>query len=314
MELRIDPEFRDKIPPLTDDEYKQLRENILDAGEVYEPIAVWNGVIVDGHNRYKIIQEHPEIKWRTREMDFADKWAAFDWMYRNQLGRRNLTDEQRTYMIGKMYEARKNTTAFRGNQYTSGGGQNDADHRQGKTRDILAGELGIGAKTVERSEKFAKGVDAVRSVNPDAADKILGGKSDIKKQDVMAIAAMEDEEVEAATQAILDDAPIPAKPVAPLVEKPKRVNTGRSAADRELYRIINEANAELEDTDRPDTFDLDDMVRLIRLNGQNYVDILTRELSTKAHLLQDTESKRVVFEAIAEIIQNIVKVRGEYTT
>lgn len=38
MELKIDPEFRDKIPPLTEDEFKQLEENILEDGEVYEPI------------------------------------------------------------------------------------------------------------------------------------------------------------------------------------------------------------------------------------------------------------------------------------
>lgn len=43
--LRIDPEFRDKIPPLTDAEFEQLQENILNDGEVYEPIAVWNGTI-----------------------------------------------------------------------------------------------------------------------------------------------------------------------------------------------------------------------------------------------------------------------------
>ena len=57
----IDPEFKSKIPPLTDAEYEQLKENILEAGEVYEPIVVWNGTIVDGHNRWKIIQENPEI-------------------------------------------------------------------------------------------------------------------------------------------------------------------------------------------------------------------------------------------------------------
>ena len=102
-ELRIDPEFRDKIPPLTDAEFEQLRENILKDGEVYEPICVWHGTIIDGHNRWKVIQENPEIPHRFKEMDFDDKWAAFEWMYRKQLGRRNLTDEQRTYMIGKMY-------------------------------------------------------------------------------------------------------------------------------------------------------------------------------------------------------------------
>lgn len=116
--FRIDPEFENKIPPISEDEFKQLRENILTAGEVYEPLVVWDGVLVDGHNRWKVIQENPEVKWRTREMDFPDKWAAFEWMYKNQLGRRNLTDEQRTYMIGKMYEARKKSNGGnRGNQY-----------------------------------------------------------------------------------------------------------------------------------------------------------------------------------------------------
>ena len=33
INLKIDPEFQNQIPPLTDDEYKQLEENILKEGE-----------------------------------------------------------------------------------------------------------------------------------------------------------------------------------------------------------------------------------------------------------------------------------------
>ena len=117
--LRIDPEFQNKIPPLTDKEYEQLEENILEAGEVREPIITWNGVIVDGHNRYKIVQKHPEIKWKTLEMKFADKWEAIEWMCKNQLGRRNLTEQQMAYLAGKMYEASKHNNGGQGaNQYT----------------------------------------------------------------------------------------------------------------------------------------------------------------------------------------------------
>ena len=93
--LKVDPEFQNKIPPLTEEEFRQLEENIMDAGEVYEPITVWNDTIIDGHNRYKIVLMHPGIRWRVREARFEDKWGAFDWMYKNQLGRRNLTEEQR---------------------------------------------------------------------------------------------------------------------------------------------------------------------------------------------------------------------------
>lgn len=49
--LKIDPEFQGIIPPLTDDEFKQLRDNILEVGEVLDPICTWQGNIVDGHNR-----------------------------------------------------------------------------------------------------------------------------------------------------------------------------------------------------------------------------------------------------------------------
>ena len=34
INLKIDPEFQNQIPPLTDDEYKQLEENILKEGKL----------------------------------------------------------------------------------------------------------------------------------------------------------------------------------------------------------------------------------------------------------------------------------------
>ena len=51
--LRIDPEFESKIPPLTEEEYQLLEENILQDGVVLNPLIVWNGCIVDGHNRFR---------------------------------------------------------------------------------------------------------------------------------------------------------------------------------------------------------------------------------------------------------------------
>ena len=56
INLKIDPEFQNQIPPLTDDEYKQLEENILKEGKLLSPLIVWNNTLVDGHNRYVGIQ------------------------------------------------------------------------------------------------------------------------------------------------------------------------------------------------------------------------------------------------------------------
>ena len=60
INLKIDPEFQSQIPPLTDDEFKQLEENILKEGKLLSPLIVWNNTLVDGHNRYAILQKHPE--------------------------------------------------------------------------------------------------------------------------------------------------------------------------------------------------------------------------------------------------------------
>ena len=62
MQLRIDPEFESRIPPLTDDEFEQLEENILADGIIISPIIVWGEIIIDGHNRFRIVEKHPHIE------------------------------------------------------------------------------------------------------------------------------------------------------------------------------------------------------------------------------------------------------------
>lgn len=50
-ELTIDPDLRDLIPPLSEEEYRMLEDSIVRDG-CDTPLTVWNGTIVDGHNRY----------------------------------------------------------------------------------------------------------------------------------------------------------------------------------------------------------------------------------------------------------------------
>ena len=107
INLKIDPEFQSQIPPLTDDEFKQLEENILKEGKLISPLIVWNNTLVDGHNRYAILQKHPEIYFSTMPLRFENREEAIAWICRNQLGRRNLSPEQKRYLLGKQYEAEK---------------------------------------------------------------------------------------------------------------------------------------------------------------------------------------------------------------
>ena len=68
FEFIIDSKFQSQIPALTDEEFQQLEENILSEGEVQSPLIVWGNILVDGHNRYKILQQHPEIPYTTRSI------------------------------------------------------------------------------------------------------------------------------------------------------------------------------------------------------------------------------------------------------
>ena len=97
--MRIEKQFEELLPPLTDEEFRQLEENILEDG-IRDPLVVWktpsgNEVLVDGHNRLKIAQKH-NLKYETVYMTFDDFDDVKLWIYRTQAGRRNLKPFQRT--------------------------------------------------------------------------------------------------------------------------------------------------------------------------------------------------------------------------
>lgn len=300
VELKIDKEFREKIPPLTEAEFEQLRENILSDGEVYEPIVTWNGVIVDGHNRWRIIQEHPEIPYKVKEMEFADKWAAFDWMYRKQLGRRNLSDEQKTYLLGKLYEARKNTAAFKGNQYAKGGErQNGADQPKGKTSIIIAKEQGVGQKTVERAEHFAKGLDAIREVSPVAADKVLDGKSGVSKQTIAEMRNADGEEVKEVAKAIEEGKPVSRKP------RPM------SPQMKDFTKKLADVVAEMENTEK--AYGLDDAIRDLNSAEDMFINQVEFVLEERKDVIaSDERGKDQVIAFIETVINDLNEMKGRF--
>ena len=222
MELRIDQEFAEKIPPLTKEEFEQLEANILADGVVINPLIVWNGVIVDGHNRYRIIQMHPEITYQTHEKEFSDRYDAIAWICKNQLGRRNLTPAQRKYLIGKQYEAEKAMRGGKRETQREENGRFTASYQNGnlpsseKTCERIARENGIARNTVIRDEHFAAGIDAAEEILPGIKDQILMGE--IRPSD-NAIAA------------IARASPDGRKELVENLRKPKAAARGQPAAD-----------------------------------------------------------------------------------
>lgn len=89
MQITIDPEFKALIPPLAPEELAQLEKNIIKDG-CRDPLVVWEGILIDGHNRYEICTRN-SIEFDTVEMQFESKAHARIWMRENQRGRRNLS-------------------------------------------------------------------------------------------------------------------------------------------------------------------------------------------------------------------------------
>lgn len=194
--LKVDPDFEAVIPALTDDEFKQLEANILAEGEIFTPIFVWNGFIVDGHHRHKILQKHPEIKYRISERAFENKYAAISWICNNQLGRRNLTSENKKYLIGKRSNAEKlSHGGERGTERAESGMFTATDKNcplrssgAHVTRNHIAQEARVSEGYVMYAEQYAKGVDAADEVIPGIKNDILSGSLKSKAKDVAAIA------------------------------------------------------------------------------------------------------------------------------
>src|ERR1700688_4203601 len=101
--IQIDPEFRALCPPLTAEELTQLEESLIADNGARDSLVTWGSVLLDGHNRHAICTRlgRPFTTVEARAVTSRDE--AMDWIVKNQLGRRNLTPEQVSYLRGKRY-------------------------------------------------------------------------------------------------------------------------------------------------------------------------------------------------------------------
>jgi hypothetical protein len=222
INLKIDPEFQSQIPPLTDDEFKQLEENILKEGKLLSPLIVWGNTLVDGHNRYAILQKHPEIYFSTMPLPFESREEVLAWICKNQLGRRNLTPEQKKYLIGKQYEAEKCVNGGdRKSPAAKSGGHFDHLIKPEKTRERIARETNTTDSFVRRAEHFAKGVDVAEEAVPGTRQKVLSGEVKPTAAEIASVARAPPEERPALVAEICK--PKPPKPPAQKQKAPPAV-------------------------------------------------------------------------------------------
>ena len=187
MSIKIDKEFESLIPPLSDDEFKQLEKNCLRDG-IRDPLILWalpNGdnILVDGHNRWKIAAQHGGMSFTTKCMEFDDRDEVKAWIIRNQFGRRNLDKWQR-YDLAKELETIEQSKAKK--RQAEGGGDRKSEKRKigggnvstsdtTKTRDKMGQLVGVSGKTYDKMKR----IDEMAS--PHVKEAVRKGEMSINK-------------------------------------------------------------------------------------------------------------------------------------
>lgn len=174
--LTVDEEFKALIPPLSEEEHRMLEESLI-ANGCEMPILVWDGCIVDGHNRYAICHEHG-IPFAQEGKRFESRSEVKLWMLRNQLGRRNLNSFQRSEMALKL----KDTVAELSEKRMRAGVKVEADPgeifpqgpEKGRTLDKLGKLAGVSGRTLRKVETIIENADE------DTKNELRKGKKKIQ--------------------------------------------------------------------------------------------------------------------------------------
>jgi len=214
---KIDPEFRNLLEPLPDDCLALLEKSILADG-CRDKMIVWDGLLLDGHNRLAICIKHG-LGYQTRDIELPDRTAALDWIDANQLGRRNITREHASLVRGRLYNRRKGDPAANlvqtktddteNNSAETGAKPQSSPKAQnapsvGNTAEQIAAKSGVSAGTVKRDGQFVEARDALLAVFPD-----LKGQS-FKKGNVLAAAKVLVNDPDKALEILTGKTPKPA--------------------------------------------------------------------------------------------------------
>ena len=325
VKLKIDPEFRDKIPAMPDEDFDGLKNDILRDGYVRDPLVVWEeeNTLLDGHHRWRVICENWETlkdKYTIDYKSFPDRWACIAWICANQIHKHNMTEKQKEKLLHEEYEARQKTitNALGVNQYTrkAVGGENlhqpndlikgediPFEYKTGKepkTRQIMAQEHHITEGKVKAAVEFGRGVDAGESVSPGFKDDVLSDRIKPSKSDVAELRKMEGDELKEAVETLYEGKPLP---------KEKKRPAGWTKADRESRSLTESIVSDMYNPNSVPEYTLEFLIEDIQINAKNYVNLLRNTLLDRSTLLTPA-NKPVVAEAIEKFaIQEIIKLK-----
>lgn len=183
-DVQIDLEFHELIAPLTSDEAAGLESSLQEEG-CRDALICWNGLILDGHNRYEICTRL-EIPFQTRNIERSDRDHAKEWIIKNQLARRNISLFARGRLVLKREGILKDRA--KGKQRQGGGDRKSEAFQESKSGIQLAGEPILDNRTDHRlAEQAGTSHDTIHKIrvienegSQEIKDKLMRGEITIK--------------------------------------------------------------------------------------------------------------------------------------
>ena len=166
--LKIDPEFKSLMHPLSEKEFLSLRENILDGGTTYS-IAAWNEYLIDGYERYMICRQE-NIPYHVHRIGFSCREHAITWICREPLEAGPEPSQQTSH--SKL----QNTNSYR-------------------TALKLGEEYSLSHNTVYKYGVYSRMVDIIMEKDADLAQKILSGKLRVSHDNIIELSRLPQENI-----------------------------------------------------------------------------------------------------------------------
>ena len=184
------PEMAELLPPLTGEQLAALEADILKNG-CYSPVIVNEDmVIVDGHNRQRLCQQHG-LPYQMAVFSFESMLEAKQWALDTQKGRRNLDK----WELGKIALRLKPDIEARAKENMSAGGgdQKSEDAKSGlatlpnpispvDTRKELADAVGLGERTMGKVMQIDEHAPAAVKEALDSGDLSINQGYNITRQ------------------------------------------------------------------------------------------------------------------------------------
>ncbi len=184
------PEMAELLPPLTGEQLAALETDILKNG-CYSPVIVNEDmVVIDGHNRQRLCEQHG-LPYQMAVFSFEDMLEAKQWALDTQKGRRNLDK----WELGKIAlrlkpdieaRARENMSAGGGDQKSEGAKSGCANSQNPispvNTTKELADAVGIGHQTMSRVMQIDEHAPAAVKEALDSGDLSINQGYNITRQ------------------------------------------------------------------------------------------------------------------------------------